>query len=98
MSAVRQAAPLAAAIPVGGWRDDVACTDADPDLFFAPRPKRATREQMSGALAVCARCPATGRCRAQYRELRDEWAVAGGETVRERLVALGVAVPAVDAA
>lgn len=41
----------------GSWRDDAACADADPELFF---PGRGVNT--SEALAYCRRCPVRDRC------------------------------------
>jgi hypothetical protein len=54
------------------WRDQAACRDEDPELFF-PMPSDAAGQQE--AAAVCARCPVRVECRAAAQK----YGVWGGE-------------------
>lgn len=54
------------------WRDDVACRDADPDLFFPIGTTGAALHQVEQAKRLCRVCPAQLRCLA--------WALANGVT------------------
>ena len=48
------------------WQDRAACREADMDLFF---PSRGVSTAYSKALAYCAMCPVTGRCRKECDEV-----------------------------
>lgn len=65
----------------GDWRDQAACLDEDPELFF-PQPKDEDGEQ--AAKAVCAGCQVTATCLAFALEKRADWGVFGGLNGDER--------------
>ena len=54
------------------WREDVACRDADPDLFFPISTTGAALRQMEEAKRICRGCPVQIQCLA--------WALASGVT------------------
>jgi WhiB family transcriptional regulator, redox-sensing transcriptional regulator len=53
------------------WRDDAACRDVDPELFFPVGNAGPARLQIVQAKRVCARCPVRTPCL--------EWALASGQ-------------------
>jgi len=60
------------------WLKDAACTDADPDLFFAEHAMENVRE----AQAICRRCPVQLDC---LRAGQDEdFGIWGGMLPHER--------------
>lgn len=54
------------------WREDAACRDADPDLFFPISTTRAALRQIDEAKRICRACPAQVQCLA--------WALENGVT------------------
>lgn len=66
-----------------GWRDRAACTDVDPELFFA-----LTERDVEAAKAVCRRCPVRDACR-QWADRQGitygVWAEESEEERRARL-------------
>ena len=54
------------------WREEIACRDADPDLFFPIGPIGAALRQMEEAKRICRDCPVQIQCLA--------WALASGVT------------------
>lgn len=65
------------------WRDEAACRESDPALFFpsgvkGPKATELTRE----ALAVCASCPVRAECRT-YALQHEEWGIWGGMSEQE---------------
>lgn len=78
------------------WRDEAACADSDPDLFF-PTPGGSATE----AKAICAGCPVRDECLADAIRTGEEYGVRGGVSARQRrFMAHGrgrlVALPAWD--
>ena len=69
--------------PAGGWLEQVACRDEDPELFF-PLPS----EDEAPALAICTRCPVREDCQAMALAFDERYGVWGGvgETERRRLL------------
>ena len=53
------------------WRDQAACRDADPELFFPIGKGEPTLLQLDRAKQICARCPSRTPCL--------EWALASGQ-------------------
>lgn len=62
------------------WRDDAACRDADPDIFYPETP------DYQDARAICAQCPVRDRCLtdAMATERGTRYGMFGGLTPRER--------------
>ena len=65
------------------WRDDAACRDEDPELFFAHDDATAQR-----ALAICAGCPVRDACLEHALANGERHGVWGGTTEHERRVLL----------
>jgi WhiB family transcriptional regulator, redox-sensing transcriptional regulator len=53
------------------WRDEAACRDADPQLFFPDGEIRSVRAQVKTAKLICRGCPVSVTCLS--------WALASGE-------------------
>lgn len=66
------------------WRDQAACRDADPELFFPVGTRGPAKLQEAEAKAVCARCPVRARCLQVALESRDDYGVRGGMSEEER--------------
>jgi WhiB family redox-sensing transcriptional regulator len=69
------------------WRDQAACLDVDPDLFFPDgKVGPAAQAQVVEAKAVCATCPVLGQCRAWAltHSRLVEYGVFGGLSEDER--------------
>ena len=68
------------------WREDIACRDADPDLFFPIGTTGAALRQMEEAKRICRVCPVKIQCLAWAlgNEVAD--GVWGGTTPDERRV------------
>ena len=56
----------------GDWRDNAACRDADPDLFFPIGTTAPALRQVGEAIRICRACPIQVRCLA--------WALEQGVT------------------
>ena len=56
----------------GDWRDNAACRDADPDLFFPIGTTAPALRQVWEAIRICQACPIQVRCLA--------WALEQGVT------------------
>jgi len=66
------------------WRDDAACRDADPDLFFPIGTTGPALRQIGEAKRVCRTCPAQTQCLAWALDNRVIDGVWGGTTGEER--------------
>ena len=66
------------------WRDDAACLDADPDLFFPIGTTGPALDQINEAKQICLACPVRKRCLAWALELDAASGVWGGTTEDER--------------
>jgi hypothetical protein len=66
------------------WRDDAACRDADPDLFFPIGTTGPARRQIGEAKRVCRTCPAQAPCLAWALDNKVIDGVWGGTTGEER--------------
>ncbi|MGW5430398.1 WhiB family transcriptional regulator [Streptomyces sp. NPDC004059] len=64
--------------PVPHWRDDAACAEVDPDIFFSDN-SQTVRE----AKKVCVRCPSRLRCAMYAIDNGENWGVWGGMTQTE---------------
>lgn len=65
------------------WRDEAACREADPELFFPVGTTGSALGQIVRAKAVCAGCGVRGECLAFAMKALSE-GVAGGMTADER--------------
>ena len=68
------------------WREDIACRDADPDLFFPIGATGAALRQMEEAKRICRACPVQIQCLAWALENGVADGVWGGTTPDERRV------------
>jgi WhiB family transcriptional regulator, redox-sensing transcriptional regulator len=66
------------------WRDDAACRDADPELFFPIGPAGPALRQIDEAKRICRACPARTQCLAWALDQEVTDGVWGGTTEDER--------------
>ena len=69
-----------------GWRDDAACRDADPDLFFPPGTTGPALRDLDEAKRICRACPARSQCLSWALDHGVTDGVWGGTTADERRV------------
>ena len=69
---------------VGDWRDDAACRDTDPDLFFPVGTTGPAIEQIESAKAVCDACAAQAACLEFALTTNQESGIWGGTSEEER--------------
>jgi WhiB family transcriptional regulator, redox-sensing transcriptional regulator len=73
-------------MPGVNWRDDAACRNADPDLFFPIGGAGPALHQIEGAKRVCRACPVRAPCLAWALDNGVASGVWGGATEDERRV------------
>ena len=66
------------------WRDEAACRDADPDLFFPIGSTGPALRQIVEAKRICRTCPVQARCLAWALHNGITDGVWGGTTEDER--------------
>jgi WhiB family redox-sensing transcriptional regulator len=66
------------------WRDEAACRDVDPRLFFPVGSGPEALDQLDGAKAVCADCPVAQECLIFAVTTNQEYGVWGGLDEEER--------------
>jgi WhiB family redox-sensing transcriptional regulator len=66
------------------WRNDAACKDEDPDLFFPIGTTGVAIDQVDEAKRVCARCPVQEPCLEFALASNQDAGVWGGLTEDER--------------
>jgi WhiB family redox-sensing transcriptional regulator len=66
------------------WRDNAACRDADPDLFFPADDIRSARAQVKTAKLICRGCPVRTTCLSWALGSGQEHGIWGGLTEDER--------------
>ena len=66
------------------WRNDAACRDADPELFFPDREIRSARTQVKTAKLICRGCPVQAICLSWALDSGQESGIWGGLTEDER--------------
>jgi len=66
------------------WRDDAACRDEDPELFFPIGTTGIALEQVNAAKRVCARCPVQEDCLEFTLASNQDAGIWGGLTEDER--------------
>jgi WhiB family transcriptional regulator, redox-sensing transcriptional regulator len=69
---------------VGDWREDAACRDTDPDLFFPVGTTGPAVEQIESAKAVCYACAAQAACLEFALSTNQESGIWGGTSEEER--------------
>jgi WhiB family redox-sensing transcriptional regulator len=67
-----------------GWRDEAACRQTDPDLFFPPGRTGVAIEQLEAAKSVCRSCPVQHPCLQFALETNQEAGIWGGTDEDER--------------
>src|SRR5580704_2099288 len=72
------------------WREDAACGDADPDLFFPIGTTGNALRRIDEAKRICRRCPAQLQCLAWALENGITDGVWGGTTADERRAIRGL--------
>ncbi|HLH57606.1 MAG TPA: WhiB family transcriptional regulator [Streptosporangiaceae bacterium] len=68
----------------GDWRDQAACRNADPDLFFPISTMGPGLRRINDAKRVCAGCPVREPCLNWAVESGEDSGVWGGTTGEER--------------
>ena len=68
------------------WRDQAACADVNPDLFFPVGVTGPAIPQIARAKAVCAQCPVRSECLEFAITTNQEYGVWGGTSEEERRV------------
>ena len=79
------------------WRDQAACREEDPEVFFPIGATPAAKAVERHAKAVCFRCPSMEECGRWAFETRQPFGVWGGLSEKERRKILrrrGVQLPA----
>jgi WhiB family redox-sensing transcriptional regulator len=66
------------------WRDQAACRDTDPDLFFPVGTTGPAIEQIEAAKAVCGQCEAQAACLELALATNQESGIWGGTSEEER--------------
>jgi WhiB family redox-sensing transcriptional regulator len=66
------------------WRDQAACRDEDPELFFPVSELGPGARQVAEAKAVCGRCPVQAQCLRYALDAKLGHGVFGGTTEQER--------------
>ena len=66
------------------WRDDAACRDTDPQLFFPVGTTGPAIEQIARAKEVCGTCDSQGICLQFALETNQDTGVWGGTSEEER--------------
>ncbi|MFD6421063.1 WhiB family transcriptional regulator [Streptomyces sp. NPDC060198] len=69
------------------WRDDAACRDADPRIFFPVYGSGRSTKATAEAKATCATCLVRIACRDFALEIGDDNGVWGGLSIHERRTA-----------
>jgi WhiB family redox-sensing transcriptional regulator len=66
------------------WRDEAACRDEHPELFFPVGITGPARRQIAEAKSVCHRCPVSATCLAWALDTGQRYGVWGGLSEDER--------------
>lgn len=66
------------------WRNDAACRDEDPELFFPVGTSGPALSQIAAAKTVCRRCPVSSACLQWALESGQDAGVWGGADEDER--------------
>jgi WhiB family redox-sensing transcriptional regulator len=75
---------VALALASHDWRDDAACQDTDPDLFFPVGTTGPAIDQIEAAKAVCRQCPVQTDCLEFALATNQDSGVWGGTAEEER--------------
>lgn len=60
------------------WADYAACATTSPDVFFPEH-----RESSAPARAICRTCPVIGDCYAAAQEIKPQFGIWAGMSVRQ---------------
>lgn len=66
------------------WRDDAACRDEDPEIFFALDSTAAGRRDIEQAKTICGSCPSQVACLRYALDTNINDGIYGGRTEKER--------------
>lgn len=66
------------------WRQQSACKDEDPELFFPPGTGGPALTQIDEAKTVCRRCPVNSECLHDAMVSGSDFGVWGGMSANER--------------
>lgn len=66
------------------WRNDAACLEEDPELFFPEGESERYQRQIDAALEVCAICPVVDECLSYALEADQRTGIWGGTTAEQR--------------
>lgn len=66
------------------WREQAACLNADPELFFPVGNTGPALDQIERAKAVCASCSVTEMCLQYAMDTNQDYGVWGGLNEDER--------------
>jgi WhiB family redox-sensing transcriptional regulator len=66
------------------WREDAACLDRDPDLFFPEGTAGPALAQADQAKLVCMSCPVRAKCLSFALRQGLDFGIWGGTNVAER--------------
>lgn len=70
------------------WREEAACIDTNPDLFFPIGKTGRAAEQANDAKKICGQCIAQIACLEYALNAREQYGIWGGTTEEERQVIL----------
>ncbi len=66
------------------WRNEAACLEEDPELFFPEGESERYQRQIDAALEVCATCPVIDECLSYALEADQRTGIWGGTTAEQR--------------
>lgn len=74
------------------WKDQSACGNADPELFYGPADQKPmSPEQVAEARSWCDGCPVARDCFIEAIDHEERFGIWGGYTPEERIRAIGLA-------
>ena len=82
--ALTQSRSLSLTIERDDWRDQSACRDTDPDLFFPVGTTGPAIEQIENAKAVCRVCDVQKKCLEYALTTNQDSGIWGGTSEEER--------------
>jgi WhiB family transcriptional regulator, redox-sensing transcriptional regulator len=82
--ALTQSRSLSLTIECDDWRDQSACRDTDPDLFFPVGTTGPAIEQIANAKAVCRVCDVQKQCLEYALTTNQDSGIWGGTSEEER--------------
>ncbi len=68
------------------WREQAACLNVDPELFFPVGNTGSALDQIEQAKAICARCVVTENCLGYALDSNQDHGVWGGLSEDERRI------------